>query len=295
MKHLLGAFITSLCLSTQILAQDTLVTYYNDEWDKVKSKSEATHYRHSFEVDKGIYAFKSYYMTGELKAEGFYKKKNYKKFNGNFISYYINGVKSSEGQFNSDLKSGQWSYWFESGVLMNETQYNLEGEKHGRYINWYEDTSIDIEGQFTNDEMSGDWKYYFENGQLASREFYNNKVLEQFQYWNENGQPLTGEDLKIYQHIEYHTGSKGISDYIKGNFHYPDKARSLGIQGKVNIIFTVEKTGELSNIEFTGHKNEELREEARRLAKGLSKWIPAKWHNRLIQSTYTVPIIFKIN
>lgn len=294
MKYYISALAVSLLLSSKLNAQDTLVTYHNAEWEKVESKAEATHYRHSYETEKGVYAFKSYYMTGELKAEGYYKKKNYKKFNGPFSSYHKNGTKSSSGQFSADLKTGKWSYWYENGVLQNETQYNIEGEKHGRYVSWFEDSIMDSEGDFLNDKTNGDWKYYFENGQLASHEIYKAGELVSFTYWNEKGKRLKGDDLKLYQHIEYHTGSKGISNYIRANFVYPPKAMSLGVEGKVKMVFTVEKNGELSGVEITGSENEDFRAEAKKLSKGLVKWIPAKYHNRTIQSTYTIPVTFKL-
>jgi len=45
MKHLISALATSLLLSTQVFSQDTLVTYRNADWENVKFKSEATHFR----------------------------------------------------------------------------------------------------------------------------------------------------------------------------------------------------------------------------------------------------------
>ncbi len=72
------------------------------------------------------------------------------------------------------------------------------------------------------------------------------------------------------------------------NFRYPKKAFLLRIEGKVYVKFTLETTGEVSDISFSGINNDELQAEAKRLSKGLINWIPAKNHNRLIQSSYFV-------
>lgn len=111
---------------------------------------------------------------------------------------------------------------------------------------------------------------------------------------DENGEPIEGDDLKIYQHIEYEGGHLKLTEFIKDNFKYPKSERLLGTEGVVHVKFTVEKTGEVSNIELTGVENKAFRAEALRLAKRLHKWIPAKWHNRLIQSTYSIPLRFQI-
>ena len=283
-------------LPTPLNAQDTLLTYYNSDWDKVKpkKKSEADHYRLSFIDSDGKPTFKSYYMTGELKAEGFYKSKKYKLFDGEFTSYYTNGSKSSFGHFSEDKKIEKWLYWYEDGSQMNITHYNLEGEKHGLYKWWYEDSTIDCEGEFLNDKEVGEWKYYFENGQMASLEVYNKGELKGFKFWDEQGNSLNTTDRKVYERVNFGIGDKKLIDYISANFIYPPESRMVGIEGRVLCNFTIDKNGKLKDLKMTGTKNKLFKAEAKRLITGYNNWIPAKWHNRVIAAEYTLPIAFKM-
>lgn len=177
--------IITILPAFKLKAQDTLVAYYNSDWEKVKKKHKASadHYRHSFIDKNGDPVFRCYFMTGELRAEGWYKSKKYKKIEGEFIGYHKNGVVNSRGYLSGDLKKGKWSYWHENGNLMNITHYNEEGEKHGEFKDWFSDSTPNIEGEFLHDKENGDWKYYFENGQVASHEIYNNGELVQLKYW----------------------------------------------------------------------------------------------------------------
>lgn len=60
------------------------------------------------------------------------------------------------------------------------------------------------------------------------------------------------------------------------------------------MVFTVEKTGVLSGVEITGTHNEEYKNAALTLSKVLLKWTLAKWHNRTIKSTYSVPLRYML-
>lgn len=297
-KTWIGIFILSLfALTTK--AQDTLTTYYNSDWDKIKKKhkSEADHYRHSYINSDGIPVFECFYMTGELKAEGSYSSKKYKVFDGLFTSYNKNGAKKSYGHFDKDNRIGKWSFWFDSGILQSVLDYNLQGEKHGLFQSWYEDSTLDCTGEFLNDKEVGDWLYYFRNGKIASLETYDFGDLKGFKFWDELGNSLNIKNREIYEHINYVQKGKGdnaLSNYILNNFIYPPKARAVGIEGRVILNFKITEMGELKDLKMTGSKNKSFRAEAERLINGYNNWFPAKHHNRKIQSTYTLPIVFNL-
>ncbi len=298
-KRIIVILILYIALPLGLYAQDTLVTYYDSDWEKIKPKhkSKADHYRCSYINSKGVPVFKCYYMTGELKAEGSYKSKKNKVFDGMFTSYYENGNRSSFGHFDTNNKIGKWLYWFDNGYIMNITNYNMQGEKHGEYKSWYDDSIVDCGGEFLNDKETGEWKYYFQNGKVASLETYDHGELKNFKFWDKLGNRLNTDTREVYEHINFKKGVKGdqyLPHYISSNFVYPPKPRAVGIEGRVMLNFVINEKGELKDLKVTGTKNKLFRAEAERLIKGFKDWIPAKHHNRIISSSYTIPIVFKL-
>lgn len=291
-KYLL--FIALFYFSLKLSAQDTLTTYYDKEWKKIRSKEKADHYKQSFTNKDGVIVFKAYYMSGELKATGNYKSKKRKRFNNEFIGYDKVGFKNSQGHFDNGKKTGKWIYWQGEDTLKNITHYDHKGKKTGLYRKWYKNGNVDIEGSFNENKEIGEWKYYYENGKIASSEKYNKGKLVDFKFWNEDGSERFGLKLAIFQQANYKNEFGGIKEYIKSNFIYPEEAKENSISGVVHISFTVEKSGVISNIKINKSVHKLLDEEAIRLIKGMQKWTPARYHNRIVSSTYNIPINFKI-
>ena len=291
-------FIIITILPTfKLKAQDTLVAYYNSDWEKVKKKHKASadHYRHSFIDKNGAPVFRCYFMTGELRAEGEYKSKKFKWFNGAFKSYHKDGSLRSQGHFLEGNKTGKWSYWYDNGNLMNITHYNEEGEKHGEFKSWYKDSTLEDEGIFNHGKEEGKWDFYFENGQIASSEVYKEGELKSFKFWDEEGNELDTVGRKIFERINYVNNQKHLFEYIHNNFVYPPKASKMGIEGRVLVDFVINKKGELIKLTFRGSNNKSFRAEAERLMRGYSNWTPAKYHNRKVSSSYTLPIVFQMS
>ena len=55
-----------------------------------------------------------YHDNGEIAQVGFFLNK---KRQGNWISYYPSGKKSAMGLYQSGLKSGQWFFWNNNGLI----------------------------------------------------------------------------------------------------------------------------------------------------------------------------------
>ena len=43
-----------------------------------------------------------------------------------------------------------------------------------------------------------------------------------------------------------------IQEHIKKNFQYPEIAQEMGIQGRVNVMFTIDKDGSITNVKMRG-------------------------------------------
>ncbi|WP_431163297.1 TonB family protein [Flagellimonas beolgyonensis] len=84
-----------------------------------------------------------------------------------------------------------------------------------------------------------------------------------------------------------------MNKHIRKNFRYPEPAQELGLQGRVNIMFTIQKDGTISDIKLRG-PHETLENEASRIISKLPQMTPGKQGGKKVRVTYTLPIIFKL-
>ena len=82
--------------------------------------------------------------------------------------------------------------------------------------------------------------------------------------------------------------------HIRKNFRYPEIAQEMGLQGRVSVIFTVEKDGSIGNVRLKG-PHESLEEEAARIISKLPKLQPGKQRGTPVKVPYSIPITFKLN
>lgn len=87
-------------------------------------------------------------------------------------------------------------------------------------------------------------------------------------------------------------GTKALAKFIDDNLTYPSKALKEGIQGRVILRLTIEKSGEISNIEVARKLTPECDKEAIRIAKMMPMWTPAKKDGYLVRSICMLPISF---
>lgn len=73
----------------------------------------------------------------------------------------------------------------------------------------------------------------------------------------------------------YPGGEEAMTSYITENLVYPDDAKVNGIEGTVEVGFTVNPDGTLSQIKILRMIDPELEAEAIRLVKNMPKWTPA--------------------
>lgn len=76
-----------------------------------------------------------FYPNGEKELQGEYNSEG--KREGEWIYWYSNGNKWSEGTFKNDMSDGNFTIWFESGRKNYEAGYK-EGKPHGKWT-FYDD------------------------------------------------------------------------------------------------------------------------------------------------------------
>ena len=83
-----------------------------------------------------------------------------------------------------------------------------------------------------------------------------------------------------------------MEEHVAKNFRYPEAALDLGIQGKVFVLFVIDKDGYVSSIRSRG-PDKILEKEAERIIKLLPKMIPGKQRGVPVKVPYSVPIVFR--
>ncbi|MDV7139891.1 M56 family metallopeptidase [Maribacter sp. TH_r10] len=85
-----------------------------------------------------------------------------------------------------------------------------------------------------------------------------------------------------------------MQEHISKNFHYPEEAQKLGYQGRVNVLFTINSSGEIENIKKRGpHKL--LEEEVHRIISRLPQMQPGKQKGEVVDVPYSIPVSFVLD
>lgn len=74
---------------------------------------------------------------------------------------------------------------------------------------------------------------------------------------------------------EFPGGKTALDKYLKENMKYPQTAIDNGIEGDVDVSFTVKADGSIGAIKIVRMVDPDLEQEAIRLVKQMPAWIPA--------------------
>ena len=87
--------------------------------------------------------------------------------------------------------------------------------------------------------------------------------------------------------------SNPLFKYLAENIIYPPQALKDSIGGIVELKFTIETDGTLTNLQVLQSVGGGCTEEAIRLIKSIPHWIPTIEHKKPIRVSYSLPIRFR--
>ena len=90
-------------------------------------------------------------------------------------------------------------------------------------------------------------------------------------------------------------GMAGLMSFISKNLKYPTICQESGVQGKVIVLFVVEKDGSTTDFRIVRSVDKYLDKEALRVLSSMPKWIPGKQKGVPVRVKYTVPINFRLS
>ncbi|MCL6268137.1 energy transducer TonB [Flagellimonas myxillae] len=84
-----------------------------------------------------------------------------------------------------------------------------------------------------------------------------------------------------------------MQKHIRKNFRYPENAVDMNLQGRVNVMFTIQKDGSIDDVRMRGpHKV--LEQEAARIISKLPKMTPGKQRGAPVRVPFSIPITFQL-
>ena len=84
-----------------------------------------------------------------------------------------------------------------------------------------------------------------------------------------------------------------IMTHVKKHFNYPQEAQDLGIQGRVSVVFTIDESGNITNIKKRG-PHELLEKEVERIINRLPQMQAGKHDGKMVKVPFSIPITFKL-
>ncbi len=106
------------------------------------------------------------------------------------------------------------------------------------------------------------------------------------------------EDVPVFPGCENDTNKKAcfqkmLQKHIVKNFRYPEVEQELGIQGRVSVMFVIQKDGSIGEVRMRG-PNKNLEKEAARIIDKLPKMTPGKQRGTPVRVPFSIPITFKL-
>lgn len=98
--------------------------------------------------------------------------------------------------------------------------------------------------------------------------------------------------VKAAEEPAYPGGKEAMDKFIAATLKYPAPAKDNGVEGVVNVQFTVNADGTIGAIKILRMVDPDLEQEAIRIVKKMPAWIPADKDGVAVESTATVAIPF---
>lgn len=102
----------------------------------------------------------------------------------------------------------------------------------------------------------------------------------------------TDNDLLPDQYPMYPDGQKGFFDDLVREMVYPPTLKDRGVSGNVDVAFTIDKKGKVTNVKPLNSIHPKIDEEAVRVIKALNEWYPAKFDDEYVSTNMQMTIKF---
>lgn len=109
---------------------------------------------------------------------------------------------------------------------------------------------------------------------------------------------VSQENQKVFDTVEqmpeYPGGMPALIEFLQSNMKYPEDAQKQKVEGRVMVMFVVEKDGSITDVKVARNVFPSLDEEAVRVVNAMPKWTPGKEKGKPVRVQYTLPISFRL-
>ncbi len=122
MKTKLFTLIALIVLTTSAFAQTT-TQLLDAQLNVTKNKAAAKFTRSITKVSESLFEVKINFQTGELMMVGTYMDESLSIAQGEFVYFFANGIKESQGLYESGVRVGAWQRWNFDGAQKPDRYY----------------------------------------------------------------------------------------------------------------------------------------------------------------------------
>lgn len=110
---------------------------------------------------------------------------------------------------------------------------------------------------------------------------------------------MTADNTGAYTNVDIYPafpgGNDALQTYISKSLQYPEVAMDEGVEGTVEVMFTVNEKGKPTDVHVMGDKiGYGLEEEAIKAVKQMPAWSPGKLKGKTVKTRYTLPVVFQL-
>lgn len=272
----------------------------------------------SYENNRRIGKWKYYYSSGQLKqivifnnvnntndisVVEFYDREGKQLIvngTGNWVNdsiqtgmFDIESLKTLKGQFKDSLKTGEWKL---TRLSDNKLMHN-ERFKKGKFISaGVYNAQFDYYGTMTSEIINKIPDENFtklnrtENFELDTTVYSGTLLYSDVETIFKT---VTGKEYKIQNRTAgYIYGDYSLLEFLANNIRYPINAIESKITGKVYVGVVIDSLGNTKNVTLVKGVHKDLDDEAQRVVRLVSKWLPAIQNGQAVETTITIPVNF---
>jgi TonB family protein len=316
-----------LFLAFPLMAQNKKnISFFKENGVQVSTQDSTTYIRiiEKSDSSKNSFVLKEFYPNGKLKTLGNISSfEPTLKYEGNLATYRLNGTIESNVNYKNGNKIGFAFYFFENRQVKKEVEYLAnpsqqpmfsnfdysnfklisqfdslgnaqvkDGNGYVKEVNFIDGEMFFEEGKYTNGFKDSLWVGHYASGKSSYQEIYvngkltagKNKILDVvYNYTIANNPP------------KYKGGIENFYRFIGENMRFPEEAARFNLQGTVIVSFTINKEGNIEDVEIIKSVGPSLDQEATRILLLSPKWVPGSLKGVPVRVRYDIPISFKLS
>jgi TonB family protein len=181
---------------------------------------------------------------------------------------------------------------------VTETGFYKDNQKDSTWTKFFFSSgTIREQGLYEKNQRVGMWKFYDSKNELEqSYDFSTQKLIVS----GPDSKPKMGWVITETDTLEtildspamYLGGTATYGEIMAKNLRFPISAARRGIQGRVYVTFVIDQNGRASGHKVSKPIDKDCDEEALRVCRMLTEWIPASKDGKPVKSLHMIPVSF---